>query len=309
MLIDSVRDSLEHGFAPVGEALLDQAAQCAARGDYDRARQRRDALHTLADAVVGAHRNRMLARCAELVAARPTPQRGWEIHVIRNGRLAAAGVAAAGQDPRTAVEHLRDLAEAPLTDGAAGPAGSLTELSHLHSWLGQDGVRLVVVEPEGLALPWTQAHVRGTPPGRGPCRGRRAGSRRSRSGPARRASPGSPRAVDPHRSGGPQRHRRLAPGRPASWPRRRRRRPRRAAAKPVGEPIGQGAVRRAGSQRGRGVDADRVGDRRHPGIVAQHRFEDRGVVGRITAMQGAGRGSGQAQVGGVDRRAGRRRRG
>ena len=158
VLVDTVRDSLEQDFAPAGEALLGQAAQSAARGDYDRARQRRDTLHTLAEAVAAAHRNRMLARCAELVAARPTPQRGWEIHVIRHGRLAAAGVAAAGLDPRVTVEHLREVAEVPLTDGTAGPAGSLTELSHLHRWLNQDGVRLVVVEPDGLSLPWTAAH-------------------------------------------------------------------------------------------------------------------------------------------------------
>ncbi len=101
----------------------------------------------------------MLARCAELVAARPTPQRGWEIHVIRHGRLAAAGVAAAGADPRAAVERLRELAEVPAADGADGPAGSLTELGHLHAWLGQDGVRLVVAEPDGLALPLTAAHA------------------------------------------------------------------------------------------------------------------------------------------------------
>jgi len=155
VLIDQVRNSLHTRFDPVIERLLDDAARHAESGDYERAGAARDALLVLAEAVVASHRNAMLTRCHELVAARPTQAHGWEIHVIRRGRLAAAAVTPPRQDPRPTVEMLRSIADAPVD---CAPGSALTELAHLHQWLGGPGVRLVVSEPEGLAMPWTSAH-------------------------------------------------------------------------------------------------------------------------------------------------------
>jgi len=99
----------------------------------------------------------MLANCAELVAAKPTSTAGWEIHVIRYGRLAAAGVAGHGQDPLVVVDRLRASGEVVADPPILGPAASLTEVGHIHRWLAATGVRLVVAEPE-LAMPISAAH-------------------------------------------------------------------------------------------------------------------------------------------------------
>ena len=60
-----------------------------------------------------------LAAMPELVAARPTADRGWEVHVVRHGRLAAAATVAPGVDPRPAVAAL--VATAERVEPAAGP--------------------------------------------------------------------------------------------------------------------------------------------------------------------------------------------
>jgi DNA polymerase-3 subunit epsilon len=112
----------------------------------------------LAQAVTSSHRIAMLARCSELIAARPTAERGWEIHVIRSGRLAAAGVTQpGGEDPRRIVERLQLAAEAVPVPASPAPAADLTEVGHITAWLSQPDVRIVAAEPE-LWLPVTTAH-------------------------------------------------------------------------------------------------------------------------------------------------------
>jgi DNA polymerase-3 subunit epsilon len=102
----------------------------------------------------------MLAGTEELVAARPTADRGWEVHVVRYGRLAAAGVAARGADPRLMVADLQRSAEAVARPDCAVPvpAAGMPEVAAVLRWLDQPGVRLVVAEPE-LSLPRSTAAV------------------------------------------------------------------------------------------------------------------------------------------------------
>ncbi len=153
LMIDRVAAAFAADCAELARQMLAEAHRHARGGEYERATKWRDALQTIAEAVVATHRHAMLTGCRELVAARPTPAAGWEIHVIRRGRLAAAGVSARGADPRAAVERLRTGAE---VIGEA-PAANLTELSHLQHWLSGAGVRLVVAEP-ALSMPNTAAH-------------------------------------------------------------------------------------------------------------------------------------------------------
>ena len=93
-----------------------------------------------------------LARLPELVAARPTPAGGWEIVVVRHGRLAGhRRRGAAGVPPRPAVEALVDAAETgPARAGsdAAAPtprrstaccAGSTSPACGWSRWTGRGG--------------------------------------------------------------------------------------------------------------------------------------------------------------------------
>ncbi len=119
---------------------------------YEEAAVWRERLGHLVGASLRAHRLGMLSRCAELVAARPTSDRAWEIHVIRHGRLAAAGLAASGTDPRPIVDALRSAAEHVPAPIGPVPSGLTEEALELVAWLDSDGVRLVHVD-QALALP------------------------------------------------------------------------------------------------------------------------------------------------------------
>lgn len=156
-IVAEVRDAWRGDFEPASQRMLQAARLHAGRGEYERAQEWRDALQALAEAVAATHRHAMLASCPELVAAAPTAARGWEIHVLRYGRLCAAGVAARGTDPRSVVERLVSTAEAVPAPIGGAPAASLTELSHIHQWLAEPGVRLVTVDG-ALQMPVSTVH-------------------------------------------------------------------------------------------------------------------------------------------------------
>jgi DNA polymerase-3 subunit epsilon len=94
----------------------------------------------------------MLAVEPELVAAQPTADQGWEIHLIRFGRLAGAAHAAPGLDPRPVVEAMIASGEHVDPAAAPAPAGLTEEALELLAWLDGPGVRLVR-STRGLALP------------------------------------------------------------------------------------------------------------------------------------------------------------
>jgi DNA polymerase-3 subunit epsilon len=102
----------------------------------------RDRLTGLLRAVVRTQRLRELTATPELVAATPHPD-GWEIHVIRFGRLAAAGVMPHGTHPVGWVDAL--LATAETVDPGFGPipAATAEETETLRRWLDSPGMRMV----------------------------------------------------------------------------------------------------------------------------------------------------------------------
>ncbi len=114
---------------------------------YEEAALWRDRLTQLITASVRSHRLNALRSITELVAGVPTEAGGWEIHVIRKGRLAAASHAAAGVDPLPVVQAAIAMADS-CTDGDV-----LTEeTTALADWLDQPGVRLVQASAP-LAMP------------------------------------------------------------------------------------------------------------------------------------------------------------
>lgn len=89
------------------------------------------------------HRIKALADCEELVAAAPEGS-DWAIHVIRHGRLAAAGRARTAR-VRDEAELLRGIAETVQRAPGGLPAGSFEEAERVAAWLESPGVRLLDV--------------------------------------------------------------------------------------------------------------------------------------------------------------------
>ncbi|MGI9084492.1 MAG: DEDD exonuclease domain-containing protein [Aeromicrobium sp.] len=109
---------------------------------FEDAARWRDRLTALLRAVVRTQRLAELTAVSELIAAAPHSD-GWEIHVLRHGRLAAAGIMPHGTHPAGWVDAL--LATAESVDAGYGPipAATAEETECLLRWLDTPGVRVV----------------------------------------------------------------------------------------------------------------------------------------------------------------------
>jgi DNA polymerase-3 subunit epsilon len=83
----------------------------------------------------------MLLEIPQLVAARRVDS-DWEVHVIRHGRLAAAGVVDARCDHRERIAAIVATAEG-VPPGRTITASDVRETNLLRAWLEKDGVRLI----------------------------------------------------------------------------------------------------------------------------------------------------------------------
>jgi DNA polymerase-3 subunit epsilon len=126
--------------------------ELSAETRFEDAATWRDYLATFSRISMRTHAVRMLATNAEIIAARPTDERGWEIHCIRYGALAGAITVEPGVDPRPSVEILSDSASVFAQPATPVPAGLIEETTELLSWLESEGTRLVRAS-DALALP------------------------------------------------------------------------------------------------------------------------------------------------------------
>ena len=99
-------------------------------------------LETLTRTAVRFHRIRSLAGCAEIVAARKVDL-DWEIHVIRYGRLAGAGLATPREVPQAVAREVRATAETVPKPLDPLPAAGIEETERIADWLEQPGTRLI----------------------------------------------------------------------------------------------------------------------------------------------------------------------
>ena len=82
----------------------------------------------------------------QLVAARPTADLGWEVAVVRLGRLVAAGTIPRGARPGPYVDALVATAETVLPGPGPLPAATAEEVECVLRWLELPGTRLVRLE-------------------------------------------------------------------------------------------------------------------------------------------------------------------
>jgi DNA polymerase III subunit epsilon len=119
----------------------------AAASRFEDAISWRDRLSSFLRGAARTQRLRALTRCPELVAARREDDR-WAVHVVRHGRLAAAGVIPPGAHAGDWVVRLRAGAETVMPGPGPTPATTAEESEKILRWLESDGVRLVHVEGE-----------------------------------------------------------------------------------------------------------------------------------------------------------------
>lgn len=125
---------------------------------FEEAAAERDRLTAYLRGATRVQRTTPLARCAELVAARRTDDHGWEIVLVRHGRLAGTAHVDRRADPRPAIATLQATGE--HVDAPVAPAGAAhpEETDLLLAWLEQPGVRLVEISDEwSCPLPSAQA--------------------------------------------------------------------------------------------------------------------------------------------------------
>jgi DNA polymerase-3 subunit epsilon len=129
----------------VVEALLRRIGVLSSAQRYEEAAVIRRRLAALLRATVRMQRLAALTGIAELIAARPATAGGWELAVVRHGRLAAAGVSPPRIHPRATIDVL--LATAETVSGGPGPVPSATaeETERILAWLERSETRLVRV--------------------------------------------------------------------------------------------------------------------------------------------------------------------
>lgn len=118
---------------------------------YEEAGIVRDRLLSFLRAAGRAQHLRSITGLQQAVFAGPDGSGGWEIHVLRNGRLVAAGSAPRGKAPHPVIDALLLTAETAMDLGGPTPSAWAEESSKILSWLQTPGIRMVhTTEPWSL---------------------------------------------------------------------------------------------------------------------------------------------------------------
>jgi len=145
-LADRARSLLTSDVSPMTDVITARMSELATAQRFEEAAAWRDRLATALRGITRTHRVGGLADLAEVVAGRPRPDGGWDVHVIRYGRLAGATVISTGSDIAATVEALRATSEVVARPFAPAPAALVEETERIVRWLESDGVRLVHLE-------------------------------------------------------------------------------------------------------------------------------------------------------------------
>jgi DNA polymerase-3 subunit epsilon len=130
------------------EPLRRRIGVLAAQQRYEDAATVRDRLAALVRACARSQRLAALVAVRSLVAARPAFAGGWELAVVRHGRLVAADTVHRGVPPRPRAEAMLATAETVRPGTGPLPAASAAESECVLRWLEAPGSRLVALDGE-----------------------------------------------------------------------------------------------------------------------------------------------------------------
>jgi len=147
-IAETARGLMTSDARPLLDAARRRMASLSAQQRFEEAAAHRDRASAFVRAATRMQRLAALSGCAELVAARPGFAAGWDLAVIRHGRLAAAGTVAPGAAPMPYIDAL--VASAERVTPGPGPlaAASAEEMDQILRWLAGPGTRLVRIDGE-----------------------------------------------------------------------------------------------------------------------------------------------------------------
>jgi DNA polymerase-3 subunit epsilon len=138
---------------PVLAAAQRRMVSLSAQERFEEAAAHRDRAGSFVRAVDRMQRLAGLASCRQLVAARPGFGGGWELAVVRYGRLAGASTVPVGAAPAPYIQAV--VATSETVTPAPGPLGvhplgaaTAEEIGQILKWLGEPGARLVALDGE-----------------------------------------------------------------------------------------------------------------------------------------------------------------
>jgi DNA polymerase-3 subunit epsilon len=147
-VVRQLRDSLLRQPDDVVEVINRRMAALAEDHRFEEAGVHRDRLAAFIRATARTQRLAALTRCPQVVAARREDDGRWAVHVVRHGRLVAAGVIPPGVDAHQFVAELCRSAESVRAGPGPVPAATAEETERILRWLESPGVRLVEVDGE-----------------------------------------------------------------------------------------------------------------------------------------------------------------
>ncbi len=142
----AARDLLTGNPRPVLEAARRRMVSLSAQERYEEAAAHRDRAGAFIRTLARMQRLTALASCPQLVAARPGFAGGWDLAVIRHGRLAGAAVVPQGAAPAPYLSAVVATAETVAPGDGPLAAASAEEMQQILRWLGEPGARLVALD-------------------------------------------------------------------------------------------------------------------------------------------------------------------
>jgi DNA polymerase-3 subunit epsilon len=149
-LVELVAAAWTGDVRPLVDPLTAKLARLSNEQRFEQAAVVRDRIATVVRACARMQRVHSLTAIEELVAARSDGDGGWELSVVRRGRLAAAGTAVRGVAPYGVIETL--VATADVVHAEQSVLAEETEC--ILRWLEAPGTRLVQSSQPWLLPAW-----------------------------------------------------------------------------------------------------------------------------------------------------------
>jgi DNA polymerase-3 subunit epsilon len=128
------------------ERLQTRIERLAGSQRYEEAAVHRDRMAIFVRTAARSQRIAALAAVPQLVAGRRLDAGGWELHVVRYGRLAGAATTPPGIHPGPLLDAMVATAETVVPAPPPLPAATVEETECVLRWLESPGTRLVEVD-------------------------------------------------------------------------------------------------------------------------------------------------------------------